>query len=155
MMYDDLVKDFAVRTKHNMAVLMECQEQGVEVFEVTQLINSCLGLLVLPRERYMHEIPKIPIKELEEDGWPIPKVTPKSSQVKNLNELISYLRHAIAHGNIEFQGGNNNKIFAIKVWNKKNGKDPKNWEAILGLKELRGLLDRFSDLIINLESNCQ
>lgn len=92
MIYEDLLKDFTKRTKRNLAVIEQLHRKGEEVYEVTQLVNSCLGLLVFPKERFIQEIPETPLEQLEKEGWPIPKVTGKFPQAKNLWELIRYLR---------------------------------------------------------------
>jgi len=64
MMYEEVIKDFAERTKQNLDVIEELQQDGSEVFETTQLINSCLGLLIFPREEYLDKIPKTPNNNL-------------------------------------------------------------------------------------------
>ena len=58
-MYDKLIRDFAVRTRANLTRINDLAtvEKGTDpesrtVFEVTQLINSMLGLLVFPKEAY-------------------------------------------------------------------------------------------------------
>ena len=71
-----------------------------EVYEVTQLINSCLGLLIFPQQEYFDHIPHTPVVELEQEGWPVPKVQPRFEQVSDLNELIRYLRNAISRFNV-------------------------------------------------------
>ena len=149
MNYQHKVKDFAKRTKHNLQLIRQCQQRGEDAYEVTQLINSCLGLLVLPREHYIDDIPKTPIEELEKNGWKIPKVKPGYSQVKDLNQLISYLRHAIAHFNIEFISDAEDEIRALEVWNNKDGK--KDWEAVLDLNELESLIEKLSDMLMEYE----
>ena len=145
MEYNNVVKDFAHRTRRNLEIIEQQKEAGNEAFEVTQLINSCLGLLVLPQQRFMHSIPKIPISELEQNGWVIPEVTGSFPQVRNLNELIRYLRNAIAHFNIEFLSNDENDIQSIIVWNVNRGE--KTWQATLGLEELKSILNKFSDLL--------
>lgn len=142
MNYDDLLKDFTKRTKRNLAVIEELHEKGEEVYEVTQLVNSCLGLLVFPKERFIQEIPETPLEQLEQEGWPIPKLTGNFPQARNLRELIRYLRNAIAHFNIEFIGDD---IRILRVCNKRHGK--KLWEAELTVDDLRKFIDKFSNLI--------
>ena len=70
MNYDDLVKDFAERTLINLDHMQKQQQAGFPVFEVTQLVNSLLGLLVFPRENWINKIPMISIVDLVDDGWP-------------------------------------------------------------------------------------
>ena len=70
MEYDeeDVVRDFGERTKRNLCVIEHLREQGCEVYETTQLINSMLGLLVFPREEYLSRIPKTTFTELVRAG---------------------------------------------------------------------------------------
>jgi len=62
MEYEKLVQDFAYRTRKNLDALLYLKrtkpDNNIEVYEVTQLINSMLGLLVFPKERYFDKIPK-------------------------------------------------------------------------------------------------
>ena len=82
MRYEDLVIDFAERTKTNLIAIEEIveaenQEEKLEkrkAFETTQLINSCLRLIAMPREKDFDKIPKIPLEGLEKEGWPIPSL---------------------------------------------------------------------------------
>lgn len=48
MKYENLVKDFVKRTKQNNEMLRKLQTENpnLEFYEVMQLINSLLGLLV-------------------------------------------------------------------------------------------------------------
>jgi len=146
MDYENVVKDFAKRTKHNLRLIQEHHKKGNEAYEVTQLINSCLGLLVLPQQNFIRSIPETPIDKLIDDGWIIPTVDGNYPQVKDLNELMRYMRNAIAHCNIEFISDSEDKLKSIKIWNK-NGKKT-TWIATLGLKELESLLDNFIKLIL-------
>ena len=145
MDYQNVVKDFAKRTKHNLKLIEENKSRGEEAYEVTQLINSCLGLLVLPQQRYMNSIPKTPIDDLIKEGWVIPRVTGNFPQIEDLNKLIRYLRNAVAHFNITFISDSENDIDTLKVWNVNRG--IKTWEAVLGLHELKAILDKFADML--------
>ncbi len=145
MNYQHVAKDFAKRTKHNLKLIEEHKLCGEEAYEVTQLINSCLGLLVLPQQRYMDSIPKTPINELVKDGWVIPKVSGDFPQVENLNQLIRYLRNAISHFNIEFVSDSEDEISTLKMWNANH--ERKTWEAVLGFHELKAILEKFADLL--------
>ncbi len=164
MMYEDVVRDFALRTRKNLDALDALAENGRDVYEVTQLINSMLGLLVFPQQEYVDKIPKTLLAELAKSGWPIPKVRGGFKQVENLNQLVRYLRNAVAHFNIKFLGDGQNNISVVRVWNMvpakdENGKvlrnndgsavEKKNWEAELGVAELRGIADRFIDLLLS------
>lgn len=163
MNYSDVIRDFALRTRQNLKAIDALAAQGQNVFEVTQLVNSMLGLLVFPQQRYVDEIEKIPLAELQQLGWPIPKLTGTFEQVDNLNQLIRYLRNAVSHFNIKFVDSGNGRIDVLRVWNmaplldakgkiqrNDRGKiiEYKNWEAELGVNELRGIADRFIGQIL-------
>ena len=148
MLYEAVVADFADRTRQNLRALEELQTQGHRVFEVTQLVNSMLGLLVFPREEFVGSIPKIRVAELQAQGWPVPKTRPGFPEVPDLNELVRYLRNAISHFNIEFIGDGHGQISVIRVWNNSLSGE-RTWEADLGVEELRGIAERFVDLLLD------
>lgn len=147
MMYQDVVADFAKRTRKNLRAIESLRSTG-DVFEVTQLVNSMLGLLVFPREEFLEKIPKVPLETLLAYGWPVPKVREGFTQAAHLGDLVRYLRNAISHFNIEFVGNGENEIRSIRVWNTDRG-GKKTWEADLGLDELRGIAERFVDLLLD------
>ena len=123
MDYQNLVVDFASRTAINLKSLKDLRESqpDAEIYEVTQLINSMLGLLVFPKEKYFEQLPLIPFNELESNGWAIPKLE-SGCEIKNLRELIRFLRNAITHCNLEFLSNDGSEIIGLCVWNKnKNG----------------------------------
>lgn len=146
MMYEDVVADFAWRTQQNLSALEEAQRSGARVYETTLLINSMLGLLVFPREEFLERIPKTPLSELRAAGWPLPRVRHGFTQASNLAELVRYLRNAISHFNIEFQSDSENHISGVRVWNVRDRE--RTWEADLRLDELRGIAERFTQLLV-------
>lgn len=148
MMYDEVVRDFASRTRANLRAIEKLKSAGNEVFEATQLINSTLGLLVFPQQEYVDAIPEIPLEELKRLGWPIPKCRSGAEQVQNLNQLIRYLRNAVAHFNLKFIGDAQDQIHILHVWNQ-NRAGVTTWEAELSVSDLRGIAERFIDLLLS------
>lgn len=49
MMYEDIVRDFAERTRKNLKAIERLLADNQDVYETTQLVDSMLGLLVFPR----------------------------------------------------------------------------------------------------------
>lgn len=147
MMYKEVIQDFARRTRKNLEVIDRLHAEGRQVYEVTQLVNSTLGLLVFPQQEYVDQIPHTPLDELRRDGWPIPKVTGRFEQVRDLNQLIRYLRNAITHFNIKFIGDGQNEIEVLRVWNEDRGR--KTWEAVLSVSDLRGIAERFIEFLLD------
>jgi len=157
MRYEKLVKDFTERTMDNLAAidkLVETQKKKGKkptVFETTQLINSCLGLIVMPKEIWLQRIPKTSLEELEAEGWPIPSLIDSSQQRASLNlrHLVKYLRNAVAHWHIEFTHDDHDHIDGLKMWNEEeNGS--RRWESVLGVRDLRILVKKFSEMIVQI-----
>ena len=92
MMYEDVIRDFAIRTKKNLEIIERLHKNGMEAYETTQLVNSCLGLLVFPQQHFIERIPETPMEQLIQEGWPVPQVTGQFRQVANLN-ISSCLRY--------------------------------------------------------------
>jgi hypothetical protein len=147
--YTDLIADFARRTVQN---LDHVQEQGLRgnagVFPVTQLWNSLLGLIVLPRERDMGRIPSTPMTQLWSQGWP--RLTTAGTEHGTLHDFVTGLRNAVAHFNVEFIAGSDLEITSVKVWNQKYSRGrptpDKRWEGRITVEEL----DRLARLVANL-----
>jgi hypothetical protein len=149
MMYEDVIRDFARRTKANLAAIDRLRADGHEVYEVTQLINSMLGLLVFPQQKFYDQIPETPLEQLRLEGWPVPEVRGRFEQVTDLRQLLRYLRNAIAHFNVKFLGDGDGQgpIRVLRVWNVDPRKNVTTWEAELSTDDLRGIAERFIKLL--------
>jgi hypothetical protein len=139
MEYDKnyLVKVFANRTRKNLDFIKVNQPE----FEITQLINSCLGLLVFPRKACRDRIPKTSLDDLASNGWPIPCVETGFQQAAHLRELIVHLRNGIAHGHLKFYPDENNEIEHLRIRDKK-------WQVKMKVEDLWGFVTKFSDMLI-------
>jgi len=153
MEYKRVVRDFAERTRINLAHIERSLSEGEEVYEVTQLVNSLLGLLVIPQQHYFNQIPKTPLHELENQGWPRIKVFGDYPPVKDLREQMRYLRNSIAHFNLKFLTNERSEISGIRVWNNNTRLkgQPTIWKADIPLDDLRLLVNKFVDLILSEE----
>ena len=151
--HEDLVADFARRTRENLETLRKVQEvhRDWSVFEVTQLINSMLGLLVFPQQQYFDRIPETAMPVLVEQGWPVPRVTGNYPQANDLRTLVRYLRNAISHFNIEFLERKGGEITGIRVWNVGRN-NQKTWEAELSIDDLEAITKRFIELLVGEKS---
>lgn len=143
--HEAVIIDFARRTRANLEFVEAAKGRGENVFEVTQLANSLLGLLVFPQQRYMSSIPETPLSDLVGKGWPSIKTTFGELPENNLKQLMRMLRNSIAHFNVEFVAQTEGQITGLKVWNTKGGK--KSWEAELSLDDLRTIVFKFIELI--------
>lgn len=81
--YTHFIKDFADRTTENLRII-ESFSHKPDNKEVTQLINSLLGLLVVPSERYKEDSKE---KEKEENALRVSS----PEMYKNIKKLIAQL----------------------------------------------------------------
>ena len=96
--------EIARRTEKNLHFIKSEFDRGGEdssVHVVTQLVNSLLGLVILPREQYLelrHESAKL--GQLTSEGWPEWNIT--KGKANTLAQLARHVRNAAAHGRIAF-----------------------------------------------------
>ena len=81
----------------------ECDRMGEDspVHVVTQLVNSLLGMVILPREQYLelrNEATKL--GDLVSQGWTEWDVT--KGKADTLGQLARHIRNAAAHSHITF-----------------------------------------------------
>jgi HEPN pEK499 p136 len=145
MNYSDLVTDFAKRTLANLDIVKRAVEAGnPEAYEVTQLWNSLLGLIVAPRELDVQRLPSLTLAQLHALGWP-DITTGGKLQKATLEGLVRSLRNAVAHFNVEFQANGNGEIHEVWLWNEemKGGRPVPNaphvWDARLDIFQLEEL----------------
>ena len=112
--FQEFVKDFADRTRQNMAVIDAIYNEHSEdpekkVYEVTQVINSLFGMIIVPYEKYKRhlneadyyndpyylEIIKL-IRVLERNKFLRSTYNSDSSGV-GVFSFIGHLRNALAH----------------------------------------------------------
>lgn len=140
-MYEGLLRDFAVRTKANLEYIDEawerqeredCEER--RVFNVTQLINSCLGMVVFMSENEI--APDIPIEEFCSKMEFITRLDTRNSN-QSLNGFLKRFRNAISHCHIEAYGTEED-IEGFKLWDgPPNGQV--NWRVEMGTDSIRAL----------------
>ena len=111
---------FAQRARKNLVSVKKAFDSKEDihwkdVHVVTQLVNSLLGIVVVPRERDREKLRlSKTLKELYDNGWPrwnIPcdirdtcNTCEKCQETATLDDLIWHLRNAAAHGHFEFVG---------------------------------------------------
>lgn len=142
----EFVIDFARRTRSNLEFIEAAERRGESVFEVTQLANSLLGLLVFPREQYMRSIPDTSLRELAEQGWPNIRSTHGELKEDTLKQLMRMLRNGIAHCNVEFIADERSAITGLTIWNT-DKRGHRTWEATLMIDDLRSIALKFVELM--------
>ncbi len=161
------VIEFAQRTLANLNHFYEePRPLSCPPYEITQLVNSTLGLFIFPKQLVIEKIPTTPLIELERSEWQaiqtgdyiIEEVIKNKEgrtrgarkEANNLRTLIECMRHAFAHATIEyFLDENGRDIGGMWIWNSPSdkNKDVITWAAKLNVNDLRKLCSIFSEVI--------
>lgn len=139
MLYEEFIRDFAIRTEANLLFIEKESKNNDALYEVTQLINSTLGLLIFPVEEYiikLKEIGRLDDSEIETTISRIKII--KGTKNLTIDEFLRRLRNAFAHNNIKVRGGR--EIECLIIWNQYDRTRPVNWKAEVKIPELREVL---------------
>jgi HEPN pEK499 p136 len=135
------VRDIMRRTMQNLK-FVEAHAGTDGPYEVTQLINSFLGALAHPWERYRHDLSTMPLADAYIAGWPaIAKEWQSDREPDSFGDLVRYMRNALSHGNVEFLPGASADISALRLWNIDRGR--RTWGAVVRVADMRSFLLRF------------
>ncbi len=151
MMYaseEEFLADFVMRTKENIKLC------GRGTYEVTQLINSMIGLLVIPKERYINlicddlissELLQKMLDCVEFDSY---------SDKGTLKGIVRHLRNAISHSKFDFKAERqpmyDTPLLIHSVTFEDHGKEDgiiSDFKAVIPLYLLREFLFDFSDAL--------
>ena len=145
---------FIKRTKVNLEFLKTAHNDGKKVFEVTQLINSLLGLLVFPKERLDNLIDrKEPLDTYRQDGWEIPKTSLcKCKSWNNLYDYLRNMRNGISHSHIEFSSNDDKEVSSMTIWNTPLNSNIRNWEVNFTIEQLNIFTEMTTQYFLSLDS---
>jgi len=140
------------RTMFNLRFIQE-KRSPTGPYEVTQLVNSFLGALAHPWEKYKRDLAAIPLSEAFENGWPrVAPLDPSDENPVTLGDLIRLMRNGIAHGNIDFAPDADGEIGLIRIRNIHPRSCRRTWEAILTVREMEAFLYKFVEQAEALQS---
>ena len=156
-MYELFIKDFVVRTNRNLEYIEEKKENGDEVYEVTQLVNSFLGLIVFPKEKAGEQIRRISdIQTIIDDiEFEVRRNTYSYKRRDiNLKNFLYHVRNAIAHGGIEFFH-NNNEIKSISFYDYRINKRRivEEFNIVMDISQIRKFVKLFSEKLLETYNN--
>jgi hypothetical protein len=157
----DPIIEFARRTKCNLDHIQEQVEwqkskrETPALYEVTQLINSLLGIIVHPKESLPPHFFDIELDKLYQKGWPEFRLATEEiddhciTLPQTLLGLLRLMRNAIAHNQIAYISlpPDTGDIESIHFWNKP-GKN-KIWEIEVSINQLRKFVTLLLDHIIS------
>ena len=135
------VKDFILRTKENLCCDMH-------PYEITQFVNSLVGLLVLPKEKYYSNIQNSMVdpKLLEEINLRI--IVGRSNKYYNLKQIVRHMRNAISHFHLECKADlNSHEIDRIIFSDYDAEGETLRFQIDLSVDLVRKFVDQFSDAI--------
>ena len=128
----------AQRTRKNLEHI-KCQvDRGnEEVYVVTQLVNSLLGLVVVPQQKKLAvRTQQLKLEKLRDDGWSEWNITKGKVKTQTLGCLIYHIRNATAHGRFRFSGEPDSRCLSQVILTVEDGPTPAkgmpwkaNWRA--------------------------
>lgn len=145
-------KDIAERTKKNL-------EKYQGEYDTTQLINSTVGLIIIPKEKCYNKIEDSLITQslLNQLRANVTCNTyPEDGEIIALKNIIKHIRNGIAHGNIYFEPENRKiKRVIVKDHRREYRNEPKGiykpkayFEINIDESDLREFMIQFAEAII-------
>ena len=144
-----VVQDFANRTWANYEFIEDeykREPRSSKVYNVTQLVNSLLGLLVFPQQRFYLHLLAMPLADLEQNGWPSPNILMGKESTPDLRALLRRFRNGVAHYRIKFLADDNNNLVGIIVSDAFPHQEV-DWQMRISVRDLRDFLKKFTELI--------
>ena len=173
--YEHFICDFVYRTKKNhMKILQRYEEDESQRYEVTQLINSLFGLLIVPNEKYKYKRNRNGVTErylqttdeYEEILEIINELKSKNKYYNSYNDyhevsdFIRHMRNSLAHsGNqgIHFlpcQEGH--KITSVIFYDNDEEHGGRSEFCVeLTIEEIRELSKSISDMYLRIEETAE
>ena len=145
----EFVKDFSFRTKENYKAMKDGP------YEVTQLINSMIGLLIIPETNLFN---KITDSLLSDDLLSQMKACITNNtylQPIDLKQICRHLRNAVAHSNLKFKAEkavHKSDSLMIKevIFTDGNIRQKEYFEMRISIDLLEEFLFKFSEAITSL-----
>ena len=175
--YHEFIKDFSGRTRQNMNVIdaiynEHSPDPDKTVYEVTQMINSLFGMIIVPYEKYKYQIEEKDYSD-EPSYLEIQQLINEMRRTKSLRStytrdtrkvsvisFIGHLRNALAHsgnGMLNFYPVNNKKdnIKAVYFIDKKekDGTILAQFCCKLSVKRIRKLCELIPQLYMAIEES--
>lgn len=148
-LYGELHRDFALRTKDNLAFIDAAWDKGEKgVFNVTQLINSCLGMVVFIKEGAL--VPSGTIRRFNSDIKFKTVIDTRNSNA-TVEQFLRRFRNAISHCHIEAYGSRED----IEGFELKDGRpgEETDWHIQMGTESIRALALSLVDHVVQNSPN--
>lgn len=150
-MYTHLHYDFALRTKANLEFIEKVYQDGTSgVYNVTQLVNSLLGMVIFLKEGRL--VPAIPLSRfcLYSD---VQVILDDNNDCFRVNRFIRRFRNAIAHCRFDVFGSKDD-IQGFIMHDQRPGQ-PVDWKIRITTQGIRDFAFGLVDYVINYHSNSE
>ncbi len=121
-------------------------------YEVTALLNSCVGLLVIPKENLFDKLPDEDINRFGIDANKI-KVNDNSMHPHSLKNVLRHIRNSIAHGNFNQEDCTDGVIKSLRFQDFKtaNRQNVKTFDFVCGVSQFRSFAIKVATEILATE----
>ena len=151
MEYTNFIVDLPVGRCSIWTTCRRRQIAASRLYPVTQLWNSLLGLVVLPRELDVNSLPETSMLQLRTEGWPQFPTTAGGAQDRARSGHPSPPRGGTLQRRVQYRP--RRAITSLTIWSQatKNGrpiKGSRGWEGRITVEDLNRLARRIADLYV-------
>jgi hypothetical protein len=139
-------RDFIIRTKALIEQYDHFQIENDVKYEVTLLLNCLVGLLILPQQQHIVNLPDVIIIH-EEWGITIQDIAHIEGNPNSVRDIARHMRNSIAHYHFEAFGDANANIDQIRFRDYNRNHDL-TFEATLSLEKIRIFITNLSDAFL-------
>ena len=144
--------EFARRSMKNLDFILQAADHGADVHPVTQTVSALLAIVVFPWQRdAFAAVKKKRLPVAAKEGWPSFQMSgPRNdaNEVKTIGDLVTQLRHALAHGHVRFHSDARNPADVIVVFeNRPSAGQPAEWRGAIRADQLAVFCRTFSAFI--------
>lgn len=106
-------------------------------YEVTNLINNCLGLIVIPNDHLLEMLPKYTFNANDKRfGIMKRNIRYEYKEDYELQNIVQHVRNGLSHGHIEQQSAEG-EIVGLRIFDKRNKTSPENFSVVMSIDELK------------------
>lgn len=140
--YNDFPKDFIVRTLKNI-------DDYAGNLEITNLINNCLGLIIIPKQKLNSNIPIYKFNEKDSEfGITKNNILLEHRDDYSLANILRHIRNGLAHGRIE-QKSKEKVIVGLRIHDRFDESSPENFVIDFTIKEFQEFAKAVSKMFLN------
>jgi len=128
--WEDFPRDFLRRTMLNV-------ENYRGTYDVVNLINNCLGMIVIPNEHLIEALPEYSFDHADKRfGIDKNNITYEHKENYKLSNILRHVRNGLSHGLIE-QRTQDEEIIGVRFFDRADRDSPDNFSLELSINELR------------------